>query len=338
MLSGLRVFVACVTFFACAEAARADCTSAPDLGLYQTPPVIAASAPGASAAAPALTQSAAGPTSADSTGRMVAPVMIDGRGPFRFIIDTGANRSVISTALANRLGLEPFGTGEVHSVHGVSTAPMVQVDQFSYGALSLGGEPMPVLGGAVLAGEQGLLGVDGMHDRRLMLDFERHCIEIVPSRGATRLRGWAVIHGDVKFGTLVVVHGSIGGLRVNLLLDTGSDVSLANVALRDALNARVRHDQVRMDYAVAYAQGRPVILDSAILLPIMSMGELDVRSVTAYVGNFHVFELWDLLDEPTLLLGMDVLSQTRGIAIDYGRKTVALHIRDPLRFGTRLEY
>ncbi|MFT3727671.1 MAG: retropepsin-like aspartic protease [Terricaulis sp.] len=269
---------------------------------------------------------------------MVAPVTIDGRGPFRFIIDTGANRSVLSTDLAHSLGLTSFGTGDVHSVHGVSTAPLVQVDEFAYANLSLGGEPMPVMGGAVLAGEQGLLGVDGMRDRRLMLDFERHCVEIVPSRGATRLPGWAVIHGNLKFGTLVVVRGSIGGLHVNLLLDTGSDVSLANVALRDALNARVHRDQVRLDYAVAYAQGRPVVLDSAILLPVMSMGDLDVRNVTAYVGNFHVFQLWDLIDEPTLLIGMDVLSQTRGIAIDYGRKTVALHIRDPLRFGTRLEY
>jgi hypothetical protein len=34
---------------------------------------------------------------------------------------------------------------------------------------------------------------------------------------------------------------------------------------------------------------------------------------------------------------MDVLQQTRGMAIDYGRRTVALHIRDALRLGTRLE-
>lgn len=333
---GIKVLAACGAFFAFANVAFATCTSAPDLGLYQTlAPINPAAPSGPVVAAPV--EAAAGHISADLLGRMVAPVMIDGQGPFRFIIDTGANRSVVSTDLATHLGLAPNGTGEVHSVHGVSTAPMVQVEQFAYGDLPLGGEDMPVLGGAVLAGEQGLLGVDGMRDRRLKLDFERHCIEIVPSRSAARLPGWAVIHGQLKFGTLVVVRGNIHGVRVNLLVDTGSDVSLANEALRDALNAHVRHDQVRMDYAVAYAQGRPVILESAILIPVMEMGELEVRSVTAYVGNFHIFELWDFMEEPTLLIGMDVLSQTRGIAIDYGRKTVALHIRDALRFGTRLE-
>lgn len=335
--SGLGLLASFVALLVCANVANAACTSAPELGLYQAPLVAPAASAAPAMATPAV-QSAAIPTTSDPIGRMVAPVMIDGRGPFRFIIDTGANRSVLSTDLASRLGLAAFGTGEVHSVHGVSTAPLVQVNDFAYSSLSLGSEPMPVMGGAVLAGEQGLLGVDGMRDRRLMLDFERRCIEIVPSRGATRLRGWAVIHGNLKFGTLVVVRGSVNGLHVNLLLDTGSEVSLANQALRTALNARVHRDQVRLDYAVAYAQGRPILLDSAIFLPVMSLGELDVRNVTAYVGDFHVFQLWDLIDEPTLLLGMDVLSQTRGIAIDYGRKTVQLHVRDPLRFGTRLEY
>jgi predicted aspartyl protease len=334
---GLRLLVACVAFLTCAGVAHATCDKAPDLGLYQAPPAPIDPAAATQTPASASVQSASGPTGADRIGRMVAPVTINGQGPFRFIIDTGANRSVVSNELALHLGLAELGTGEVHSVHGVSTAPLVSVENFVYGALPLGGEQMPVLGGAVLAGEQGVLGVDGMRDRRLMLDFERRCIEIVPSRSAHRLPGWAVIRGQLKFGTLVVVRGSINGLHVNLLLDTGSDVSLANEALRNALNAHVYHDHVRLDYAVAYAQGRPVILENAILIPQMAMGELEIRSVTAYVGNFHIFELWDLLEEPTLLIGMDVLQQTRGMAIDYGRRTVALHIRDALRLGTRLE-
>ena len=51
-------------------------------------------------------------------------------------------------------------------------------------------------------------------------------------------------------------------------------------------------------------------------------GLLEVHDVTAYVGDFHIFQLWHLLDQPALLLGMDVLSQTRGVAIDYERHTV----------------
>lgn len=309
---------ACAAWLAFASAAAAECVSAPDLAYYQN------------------VGAAAGPTQTDRLGRVVAPVTVNGRGPFRFIVDTGANRSVLSAELAAALGLAPEGEGQVHSVHGVATAPLIEVDSLSYGDITLNTAALPMLQGAVLAGEHGLLGVDGMRGRRLRMDFERRCIEITPSREARRLRGWAAIRGELRFGHLVVIQGSINGVRAHLLLDTGSDSSLANHALREALNARVRRNRGRLDYAIAHTASEPVILDNAIFIQRMSMGELEVRNVTAYVGDFHIFRLWQLIDEPTLLIGMDVLSQARGLAIDYERGMVYLHIRDDLRFGTRL--
>lgn len=302
--------------------AAAECVDAPDLAAYQ-------SMTSADFVIGALRE--------DRIGRVVAPISVNGQGPFRFIVDTGANRSVVSQALAERLGLAPNGTGNVHSVHGVSTAPLVAVNSLDYGQLSLGGSEMPMLQGQVLAGEHGLLGVDGMRGRRLRMDFERNCIEIIPSSQARRLRGWAVIPGELRFGHLVVVRGSINGVRVNLLLDTGSDSTLANNALRDALNARIRENQRRVDFVVAYTAGDRVVLDRAMLVPRMMMGELEIRNITAFVGDFHIFQLWGLINEPSLLVGMDVLSQARGLAIDYERSTVYLNIRDDLRFGTRLQ-
>jgi predicted aspartyl protease len=318
----LSAFAACAAamFIGLPSQAAAECIDAPDLAAYQQ-------------MLPA--DFAAGATQTDRLGRVVAPVTVNGQGPFRFIVDTGANRSVVSESLAARLGLTPNGSDQVHSVHGVTTAPLVGVDSLQYGGVSLNTAALPMLSGNVLAGEHGLLGVDGMSGRRLRMDFERHCIEIVPSREARRLRGWSSIEGQMRFGHLVIVRGSINGIRVNLLLDTGSDSSLANVALRDAMNARVRH-RPRQEQTIAYTAGPSVVLQNAILIPRMMMGELEIRNVTAYVGDFHVFRIWDLINEPTLLIGMDVLSQARGLAIDYGRGTVHLHVRDPLRFGTRI--
>lgn len=304
-----------------ATSAVAQCIDAPDLAAYQT-------------ATPA--DFAAGNTRRDRLGRVVAPVTVNGQGPFRFIVDTGANRSALSNELAGQLGLVPNGTDNVHSVHGVSLAPIVSVSQIQYGDVSLNAEAVPMLSGGVLAGEQGLLGVDGMSGRRLRMDFDRNCIEIVRSDQARRLRGWSTIRGDMRFGHLVVVRGSVNGIRVHLLLDTGSDSSLANVALRDAMNARLRRRN-HMEETIAYTAGSSVVLENAIAIPRMMMGELEVRNVTAYVGDFHIFQIWNLIDEPTLLLGMDVLSQARGLAIDYGRGTVHLRIRDHLRLETRLQ-
>jgi predicted aspartyl protease len=276
-------------------------------------------------AATAFNDTEAGASLRDRRGRVVAPIHVNGEGPFRFIVDTGANRSVLSPGLADRLGLVPIGEGQVHSIDGVETAPMVQIDSLTYGRLTFPSAGMPVLHGRMLAGEAGLLGVDGMQGRRLRMDFERRCIEIVPSRGARRLRGWETIQGELRFGHLVVVRGRIRDVAVNVLIDTGSDSSMANSALRTALG----DIQVQQDYyqiGRAYTAGRPIVLDRVILIPRLRLGDIEIDRVAAFVGDYHIFRLWGFENEPTLLVGMDVLREARGIAIDYERATVSFNL------------
>lgn len=293
-----------------AAPARAECLTAPDL--------------------PA--DAAVGPVAHDGQGRLVAPVTVNGQGPFRFIVDTGANRSVLSRRLAEQLGLVPTGVGTVHSIDAVSEAPLAPITSLQYGALELPSAPMPLLDGPVLSGEQGLLGADGMRGRRLRLDFERRCIEIVPSRGARPLHGWETIRGELRFGHLVMIDGSVRGLPVNILIDTGSDTTLANVALQQALSARMRDDDRSLNYARAYtASGTAVTLPGAIMLPSLSLGEMKIDNITAFVGDFHIFMLWGLVEEPTLLIGMDVISQANGLAIDYERARVYFDVSDRRR-------
>src|SRR5205814_272541 len=43
------------------------------------------------------------------SGRPVVDVLINGKGPYRFIVDTGASHSVIDSALAKELGLPVLG-------------------------------------------------------------------------------------------------------------------------------------------------------------------------------------------------------------------------------------
>lgn len=301
--------------------ARAECLDAPDLASYRT----------ATAADYAL-----GPTRSDRLGRVVAPVNVNGQGPFRFIVDTGANRSAVSQVLAERLGLAAAGTGSVHTIYGVSDAPFVNVTSLQYANLPMGGASMPMLQNEVLAGEHGLLGVDGMRGRRLRMDFERNCIEIIASRGAPPLSGWTTIRGELRFRHLVLLHGFVNRLPVAMFVDTGSNSTLANFALRDRLRARSGVRTRNVDPVRAYTAGLPVVLDTIIALPRINLGEIEARDITAYVGDFHIFQLWNLTEEPALLIGMDVLSQTRGLAIDYGRASVHFRLRDTVRTGSRL--
>lgn len=314
----LRVCLVAAVLATIAAVARAECVPAPELATYQT-------------AAPL--NYAAGRLAADRIGRVVAPVSVNGQGPFRFIVDTGANRSVLSVALSQRLGLTPSGVADVHSVHGVVSAPIVQVASLNYGGIALNAAELPLLEGGVLAGEQGLLGVDGMSNRRLRLDFRRNCIEISSAEQRLRAPSWTTIRGRMRFGHLVVIEGRVRRLSVNLLIDTGSDTSLANLALRDALNGRTRRNP---DGGLVYTAGEPVMLDDFIHIPRLSIGPIDVDRVNAFVGDFHIFNLWQLQQEPTLLIGMDVLSQTDEIAIDYRRALVQFRLRQRQAVASRI--
>ena len=287
-------------------------------------------APGAASAAGAITK--------DLAGRAVAGISINGQGPFRFIIDTGANRSVLSQALATRLGLPPTGEGLVHSIDNAAPARMVNVDSLSFGALHLSSGDTPVLDGPMLADEHGLLGVDGMAGRLLHVDFTKQCVEIYEDPAKMPLHGWLSVPARMRFGTMLTVQGEIRGVDVNVLIDTGSDLSLANEKFREALRGvATRSIEYKGDYAFSF--GKPVVLERSVWTPRLNLGDTVVDNVIAYIGNFHIFDVWGLQDEPTLLIGVDVLARSREMAIDYERGVVHFRQRprgDARGYGRRL--
>lgn len=282
-------------------AANAECVAAPAFA----PALIPAAADSASAA-----------MERDFTGRVVAPVYVNGQGPFRFIVDTGANRSVMSSSLAQTLGLAPTGAGEVHSIDGVAPAPLVAVDSIAFQGLRLQSADVPIIESGALLGEHGVLGVDGMRGHRLRFDFDRRCMEIVPVARRASPENWRMVRGELRFGNLLLARGVIDGVPIKVLIDTGSDITLANHALRSALG-RARMRRVSMFLATSTTMGSQKYSDVALNLPELEMDGVSIRNLRAFPADFHIFDLWGLRDEPTLLIGMDALSQVGALEIDY---------------------
>ena len=69
------------------------------------------------------------PTETDRKSlRMTAPVILNGKGPYDFFLDTGANRSAISGATASRLGLRRGRPMRIHTLIGPVEVPSAQLD------------------------------------------------------------------------------------------------------------------------------------------------------------------------------------------------------------------
>src|SRR3984957_10417296 len=104
------------------------------------------------------------PTRIDRIGRIVVPVMINGQGPFRFIVDTGASHSVVSPALAAKLGLTPTPAAAilVNGMTGTAQVPGVTIAKLQAGDLAIEDTNFPVVWAPLMAGADGILGAAGL--------------------------------------------------------------------------------------------------------------------------------------------------------------------------------
>ena len=125
-------------------------------------------------------------TAFDQAKRMTVPVFLNGKGPFGFVVDTGANRTVVSIEVAAACGLPAAGQADVHGIAGVEPASLAAVRRLAVGEVVSSGLELPIVPRAKL-GADGLLGVDILHGRRMRLDFAQNRFEISNSGQGTEI-------------------------------------------------------------------------------------------------------------------------------------------------------
>jgi predicted aspartyl protease len=256
------------------------------------------------------------PTTLDRAGRVVADVHVGSNGPFRFIVDTGANRSAISEFTAQRLGAEAAEQTVVHGITGSAVMPQVKVDEFRVGELRFPEQRLAILPDAVFGGLDGILGIDALQDARLDIDFVNDKV-LVRRSGRSNPGGRTVIRATVRHKGLLMIPARVGRVPVQAIIDTGAERSLGNEALLAALQNRYSYTTI-----VSTVVGATAHVSSGLSLraPPIDLGGARVGNLLVTFGDFHVFKVWSLLEEPALVIGMDVLGTLPEFAIDYPRR------------------
>lgn len=268
------------------------------------------------------------PTTADRAGRILAPVEINGRGPFRFILDTGANSSALAPDVAEKLGLpatESTVLG-VHGVTGMANLPAVRVEKIQAGEIEFEQLAVPVLRSAVFAEADGILGVDGLQDARIEVDFIRDRVTISRSTGRRDRDGALLVRAELRHGGLLLVDGKVGRIPVKALIDTGAERSLGNMALYDAIASRSRRPSEVVSTTVAGATPG-LVTGTSLRTPTVRIGEARLQNMVVTFGDLHVFKVWGLTEEPALLIGMDLLGTLQRFVVDYPRREFLLKSR-----------
>jgi len=293
------------------------------------PPVPVAPPDGAQDSSAALSREESSlfalPTTRDHVGRVVVAATVNGKGPFRFIVDTGATNSTITPDLAQVLGLKPteVRTILVNGITGTAQVSAVRLDRLQTGDLIVDGLVVPVVGSTVMAGADGILGAGGLTEKSLSVDFQRNRVRISGGVEAA-MHGQAFrIHATRLPHGLMILAMRVGRVRAYAVIDTGSERTLGNLALRDALNERRRPGTVARVTSVygATAQVEP---GEILRAPTISIDTLRIEDVAVVYGDFHIFKVWDMQDKPAIIIGMDVLGTVSSLGIDFKNQDIYL--------------
>ena len=263
------------------------------------------------------------PTQRDRIGRIWAPVFINGRGPFRMVLDTGASDSAITAPVATVLGLVPSSSHLVllQGVAGSAIVPTVQVDSLTVGDLDVTSATLPIVADA-LGGAEGVLGTAGFSDKRIDIDFLHDRITIVRSHGQHAPIGFITLLLERSGPGLLMVPGSVAQVHVHAVIDTGAERSIGNEALRRALVSRHAQGTPDKIYDVTtHVQGGEMFESPPIML-----GRIEIRGARITYGEVRIFEHWHLTREPALLIGMDALGLLDELIIDYQRRELQLRM------------
>jgi hypothetical protein len=258
------------------------------------------------------------PTMRDRIGRIWAPVFINGRGPFRLVLDTGASNSGVTAQVAQSLGI-PLNESRPVMLRGVTGAvqvPTIKVKTLSVGDLSVDSSVLPIVPDA-LGGAEGILGSAGMSDKRIFIDFRHDQIIIKFSRGERAGAGFVNIPFQFLRGKLIVIDAFVGQVPTKAIIDTGGQVTIANLALRDAL---ARHRTQRKGTPDQIVGATLDIMEGEVIpTPAIEFGTIRIRDSGVTYADAYIFSHWKLTAEPAILIGMDALGLLDTLIIDYRR-------------------
>jgi hypothetical protein len=258
--------------------------------------------------------------------RLTLPVTVNGTGPFRFLVDSGADRSVVGRRLSDTLGLLPQHCLRLHGTAGTTLVPAVRVRSLRVGNGALENLLLPALPDAAI-GADGVLGIDALAGQRLKLDFEARTITLEDARRREAITGEAgdiVVTARRQRGQLILAAASSAGTRMLAVIDTGAEVTVGNAALR----ARIvgRNGGGGEQITLIGVTGDQITAD-LVIVPELTIGGLGFRNVPIAFTDAPPFALFGLTETPAVLLGTDVLQAFRRVTLDFRRRKVRFSLR-----------
>ncbi|WP_374525399.1 aspartyl protease family protein [Sphingopyxis sp.] len=280
------------------------------------------------------------PFDLDATRRMAVNVIVGGQGPFSFLVDTGAERTVIARELAERLGLAQGSKLRMATIGGSTEVPSYRVAALEMANLRLAAIDAPAVFGRHL-GAAGLIGVDMLEQRRVLIDFRKQSMQILE----TRKRATPVIRDDDAIvvtarnsaGRLILSDARIDGKRIDVIVDTGAQTSVGNLALQKLIASRGANRLPFTEATLSSVTGEDVHAVRTMVKRVTLNG-LDVNNLPVSFADSQAFRALGLDARPALLLGMDGLALFDRVEIDFPNRRVVFDMPSGASRETKIRF
>lgn len=259
--------------------------------------------------------------------RMTVPVMVDGTGPYAFMIDTGSQATAITHEIRASLGLMPSGRAVLVGMASRRMVELVDVARIDFGSHSFTDFTAPVLERDHV-GADGIIGLDALQDYRVLIDFRAQTIAVENATAKSKPSGKfeIIVRARQKLGQLLITDALVEGVRATVIIDTGAQASLANTALRERIRAKRAEEVITTDVNGVDLVGQLAIVRS------LSIEGLALTDVPLTFADTPAFAALGLQDQPALSLGMQHLALFDRVAIDFSRQRILFDVpRDVAR-------
>jgi predicted aspartyl protease len=265
---------------------------------------------------------------ADDAVRLTVPVRLNGHGPFQFIVDTGADGSVIADDLVNAAGLARGAPVLVRGVTRSTVTDTAVVSRLLLGSIERRDLVMPALPRQVLEAD-GYLGLDVIDGHRVTFDFKNKILTVGAPRprfAIGRMSGHEErVAARGASGHLRFVNCLVDGVRATAFIDTGAQVSACNLSLLHALMRRKSTQSTRETIDLSGVTGGK-IQGAVTSVDKIQLESLALNQCALVVADFEVFKIWGLSRTPALLIGMNLLASFAKVSIDYGREEIGFEL------------
>jgi predicted aspartyl protease len=177
---------------------------------------------------------------------ILVPVMVEGTGPYEFILDTGASISLLSSELGRSLAVEVTGTKE-----GMGAAGSVTLELGRVGSLSIGDtelhevevgltDELARIGAVAQAKIDGDIGYNVLRHFRVTVDYGRNLLHLSAASGESSTDG-VVPFEIAPSKPLMVLPVEVNGHGpYRFCLDTGTSMTAISPALAAELGISMR--------------------------------------------------------------------------------------------------